>query len=368
MKYGIITHYDVHNHGAVLQLNALVKVLKNNLCIDAKALRFDKNYDFMGHTMKAKYEISWKSVGIYLNYLKEKGLRCFVFNYNKKRTLERFKRAENLIGDYYTECGNLDGVIIGSDEVFALHTGPTPVFFGHALPSERVFAYGGCFGPTTLNDVDKYHCRALVSSGLKSMCGLGMRDMNSVQIGETLTGMKPELVCDPVILYGYREELSGMARPMSSKYILIYSYDNYLNELYEVEAIKAFARKNGCKVVSPGFYHSWADKNVNADPIELLNWFQHSEFVVTNTFHGCVMSIITGREMAVKLRKGTSNHDNANKLYNLMQEYEITDRQIDDKMQLDEVFRQKVNWEATNQQIKKRRAASMDFLKRMIEK
>ena len=367
MKYGIITHYDVHNHGAVLQLNALIKVLKKNFCVDAKALRFDKNYDFMGRAMKAKYDISLKSVGIYISYLREKGLRCFVFNYKKKLTLDRFKRIENLIGNYYTECCDLDGIIIGSDEVFALHTGPTPVFFGHALPSEKVFAYGGCFGPTTINDVEKYHCRALISSGLKSMCGLGMRDLNSVQIGEALTGIKPELVCDPVILYGYREELMGMTRPKKDKYMVIYSYDNYLNESYEVEAIKKFARKNGWKVVSPGFYHKWADLNVNVDPIELLNWFQHAECVVTNTFHGCVMSIITGREMAVKLRKGTSSHDNANKLNNLMQEYKIIDRQIDDNMQLNEVFSHKVNWEATNQQIKERRASSMDYLKRMIE-
>ena len=28
MKIGIITHYDVHNHGALLQLNALVQVLR----------------------------------------------------------------------------------------------------------------------------------------------------------------------------------------------------------------------------------------------------------------------------------------------------------------------------------------------------
>lgn len=28
MKYGIITHYNVHNDGAVFQLNALIKVLK----------------------------------------------------------------------------------------------------------------------------------------------------------------------------------------------------------------------------------------------------------------------------------------------------------------------------------------------------
>ena len=28
MKYGIIMHYDVHNHGALLQLNALKQILK----------------------------------------------------------------------------------------------------------------------------------------------------------------------------------------------------------------------------------------------------------------------------------------------------------------------------------------------------
>ena len=41
MKYGIITHYDVHNHGAHLQMYALIQVLKE-LGYDAKALRYAK--------------------------------------------------------------------------------------------------------------------------------------------------------------------------------------------------------------------------------------------------------------------------------------------------------------------------------------
>lgn len=175
MKYGIITHYDVHNHGALLQLNALKQVLKS-YSIDAQALQFDKNYDFMGRDMKAKYEISLKSIGIYMKYFFEKGLRCFAYNFKKKKILDQFRSSANLIGDYYTECSNLNGVIVGSDEVFALHTGPTPAFFGHCLPSNKVFAYAGCFGPTTINDVDRWHARAFVSSGLASMCGLSMRD------------------------------------------------------------------------------------------------------------------------------------------------------------------------------------------------
>lgn len=46
MKYGIITHYAVHNHGATLQLNGLKKMLKHEFDIDAQALQFETNYDF----------------------------------------------------------------------------------------------------------------------------------------------------------------------------------------------------------------------------------------------------------------------------------------------------------------------------------
>ena len=111
MKYGIITHYDVHNHGALLQLNGLKQVLMQ-LGIEAFALQFDKNYDFMGRAMKAKYEVSIKSVGIYVNYIKEKGLSCFLYNYRKQKTLNRFRKVAQLIGPYYTECKDLDGVVL----------------------------------------------------------------------------------------------------------------------------------------------------------------------------------------------------------------------------------------------------------------
>ena len=110
MKYGIITHYDVHNHGALLQLNGLAKVL-NGLGISASALQFEKSYDFLGLEIKAKYEISLKSVGIYLNYLKENGVGQTLYNYKKKKVLEAFKAQEKLVGDYYTECEDLDGVV-----------------------------------------------------------------------------------------------------------------------------------------------------------------------------------------------------------------------------------------------------------------
>lgn len=363
MTYGIITHYDVHNHGALLQLNALVQVLRKKFGIEARALRFDKNYDFMGRGMKAKYEISLRSASIYLKYLRENGLRRMAFNVKKKRQLDEFKRRQGLIGDYYTECGELDGVIVGSDEVFALHTGPTPAFFGHALPSNKVFAYGGCFGPTTLEDIDRLHCRAFVSSGLQAMQGLGMRDRNSRKIAHELTGREAEAVCDPVLLYGYEEELAVLRKSDYPPYLLIYAYDKRFNAPEEVLRVKEYARRRGLKILSPGFHHSWADHCVNADPVELLRWFKHAECVVTDTFHGAVMSLITGRELAVLLR------DNANKLLNLLEEYGLAERVINPSAwNLEEIFSKPIDYTAVNAEILRRRAESMDYLQRMIEK
>ena len=361
MKIGIITHYDVHNHGAILQMNALIKVLRKSFNAEAHALQFDKNYDFLGRELKAKYEIGIKSIGIYIKYLFERGLKIFLFNIKKKSLFESFKKQEDLIGGYYSENSLLDAVIIGSDEVFALHTGPTPAFFGHALPSDKVFAYAGCFGPTKLEDIEKLHCKAFVASGLASMKGLAMRDQNSIRIAKELTGRDSKLVVDPVILYGYEEELAKLDNPKLPKYLLVYAYETRMNDSMETKKIIEYAHNHGLKVVCPGFYHKWADININTDPVELLRYFKYAECVVTDTFHGSVMSIITGRELAVKLR------DNSNKLLNLLEEYGLAERVIGDEWNLESIFSQKQDNEYVAKEIIRRRADSMAYLKEMIE-
>lgn len=361
MKYGIITHYAVHNHGASLQLNALKKVLKQDFDIDARALQFETNYDFAEKSVKEKHQISIHSIGYFLNYIRERGVRIFVFNLLKKRLFCRFNAQEKLIGPHSNACEHLDAVVVGSDEVFSLFAGPTPEFFGYNLPSKKVFSYAGCFGPTTIEDVRRVHCEEFVKNGLNSMVGLSMRDQNSIAVAKEFTGKVAELVVDPVILYGYKDELTKQTSPRLPKYILVYAYESRLNDPKEYQAIQDYAHSNGMIVVCPGFYHRWADKNINTDPVELLRYYKYAECVVTDTFHGCVLSIITGRDMAVRLR------NNTNKLLNLMKEYGIDDRAIDDNWNLTKIFSRKVNWNAVNVQVEKRRAASKDFLKRMVE-
>ncbi len=359
-KIGIITHYDVHNHGALLQLTGLIKVLEMFGCV-AKALRFDKNYDFIGHKLKAKYDISTKSIGIYLKYLRDKGPRSTYYNFRKRKILNQYKDKYSIIGDYYSECADLDRVIIGSDEVFALHTGPTPVFFGYCLPSDHISSYAGSFGPTTIEDIDNLHSRNFVMSGLKDMDIITVRDKNSADIVESLIGRRPSIVVDPVLLYGYTEEIAEMKPPTNDRYLLVYAYDNRMNSPVEIDSIRTYAKKRGLKVISAGFYHEWCDECINVDPIQLLGWFKNATDVITDTFHGCVMSIITESNFIVKTR--TSNYL---KLTNLLREYDLTDRIFTEWGDMEEFLKEKIDYSIVRTELAKRREFSKELLRQMI--
>lgn len=360
MKVGIITHYDVHNHGAMLQLYSLKKVLELK-GIDAKALRFEKNFDFRGIEVKSKYYLSFKSIPIYFQYLLKGGIKKFVYNIRKRNILKKFKCNHCLIGDYYTKIENIDAVIIGSDEVFALHTGLTPAFWGFALPSDKIFSYAGSFGPTTLDFIYLHHCDSFVMAGLKSLKAISVRDKNSKNIIQQLLGITPELVCDPVILYGFQKEILKMKSPQKFAYLLVYAYDNRMNDRDEIAAIKEYAAKHSLKIVSPGFYHNWCDYNINVDPIDLLSYFRFADKVITDTFHGSIMSLITGANFAVKVRD-----ENKNKLYSLLSDYDLTDRIIIDYSLLEAVYNRVINWSAVNILIEKQREYSINFLDKML--
>lgn len=361
MDIGIITHYDVHNHGALLQLNALCKVLKK-MGYEATALRFEKNYDFLGIELKDKYNISLRSIPYYCTYLAQKGLGRTWYNVQKKRILDKFKIQEGIVGEYYTQYKSMKAVIIGSDEIFALHTGPTPVFWGYALPSDNVFAYAGCFGPTTITDIQAKHCESFVRGGLENLTALSVRDRNSHDIIEKLIGQDVEIVCDPVLLYGYKDELQTLPKVVQKPYLLVYAYDNNMNNIQEVQAIKKYAKARGLQIVSPGFYHDWCDKNINVDPVTLLSYFRDAQCVVTDTFHGSVMSILVNAELAVILR------NNSNKLGYLLEEYTLSKRIISEDRGLNELFSEEIDWEKVNAHLLKKRESSMAYLTNCLSK
>ena len=355
MKIGIITHYDVHNHGAILQLYAMVRILRSR-GHEVKALTYKKNYDFLEDYADTKYNISLKSVPYYIHYLIEKGIFQTGFNYKKRKILNSFKSEKNLIGGYYSKEIGLDAVFIGSDEIFSIEPGLNPCFWGMGVPCEKVYSYAGSFGPTTIGHI-KEHCAVeFIAAGIERINRISVRDMNSKMIIEAISDKKVEVVCDPVILYGYREEAEKYEPPSEEPYLLVYAYDSNMNDDIEIKYIKKYAKEKKLKIISTGFYHRWCDKCINVTPIELLRYIKYAKCVVTDTFHGSVMSIVMNTEFFCKIR------GNSNKLEFLLNEYNLNHRILDSFQELNDIGNKKIDFNMVNREVEVKREQAISFL------
>ncbi len=360
MDIGILTYYNVHNHGAVLQAYALQQVLKN-AGYNVKFLRFTRNYDCIDEKKANKYKMSLRSIGIYTKYLVNNGIGAIIYNYKKNRTLNKFRKANFDTSIRYNDYRG-QNVCIGSDEVFAIDVGINPFFYGHCLKAKNIFSYAGCFGASDLNSIDINGCKELISSGFNRMNAIGVRDENSYKIASNLVDKKIMYNCDPVILYGYDHEITELRKQkINDRYILLYSYDRNFNTAEEIEVLKKFAKKHNCRIYSVGYYHKWCDKNINVAPIDLLKYFCNAEFIVTDTFHGSVLSIITASEFCVYVR------NNSNKVNNLLREYGIENRAIIQISDIESKYEMAIDYTKVQILLADRRKKSYDFLNECLE-
>ena len=355
MKAGIITHYDVHNHGAQLQLYALCAQLKR-FGYDAKALTYKKNYDFLELGIENKYSISFRSIPYYMGYLFQKGLGRTLYNYSKRKVLNRFRQEHNLEGEYYSKAKALDVAVIGSDEIFSIEPGLNPCFWGMGVLCDRVISYAASCGPTTETFIQKHYANEFITAGIQRIAALSVRDQNTYNIVKARTDKNVSIVCDPVILYDFAEERKAEKRKTNKKYCIVYSYDNNMNDEETIDAIHTYAKEHELDVYSVGYYHKWCDKNINLSPLELFSWFENAECVFTDTFHGTVVSLVSNTEFVTKIS------DNGNKLAFLLEQYGVTDRCAATFGDIPKITSEKIDYEAVNHRIEEIRKYSLGFL------
>ena len=322
MRIGILTHYDVNNQGAQLQLYALWMKLKE-MGHSPVVLTYRKNFDFEP-VLELRNQISIKSVPYILkHFLYEKGIGLTWHNVKKYLIHKKFRKETFEFGSYC--LADVDVAIVGADEVFSLENGVNIMMFGHGVHALHLIAYAPSAGQTDMGRVKAFHCEHLMSSGLKDFQYLSVRDKATAQLVKELTGDSPAIVCDPVLLYDF-SQLKTKCKITLRKYMVVYGYDCHFVEKNEIDALRSFAKKRGLLLVSPGCYHAWCDRNIHCDALQWIEWFRHAECVVTDTFHGTIVAAITGRPMAVYVRQSI----NANKLTDLIERLGLPDRQIAD--------------------------------------
>lgn len=359
MKVGILTWYKALNHGAVLQTYASCKVLES-MNVEPVVLDYHWNlnieHDKKGNLKRYIKKLSIKQI---IWHLKVKGMLA-----EKKKAFKHFVNSSLPIGLDYDKETELNAVYIGSDMVFDISEGYNPFMYGIGVDSKYIFSYAASFGYTTIDKLQSSKHEADIVNGLKQLQAIGYRDANTLEILKHYKLDSPTFECiDPTLCYGFEKEIEAWdsGKWKDKKYIVIYAYDSTMNDLHTVKEIKSLSKEEGLRIVSCGYYHKWCDECVQASPKEFLEVFKHAKYIITDTFHGTVFSLILHKSFASIVRT------NGFKLRYLLQLVDQTDRIPETPEDIKKVLSLKPNFIRFDEWIAESRAQSRKFIALNIE-
>ena len=360
MKVGILTHYNVYNQGAQLQMAATYHWLQEK-GHEPVVLTYEKNFDFMQEE-KEKNSASLRALPYYLrHYLLEKGLGLTLFN--TRKVLAHRASWKHYPYAPYNE-GGCDVIIIGSDEVYSIDVGCNRMMYGHDLGGVPAIAYAPSFGITTMDKLAQFGCTEVVQSGLRTMEHLSARDTHTQAMVRELTDREVPLVCDPVLLYDGKA-FPTEVKPIGKPYLLVYAYDRNMTDPEEIAAIRAYAKAHGLITVSAGTYHKWCDRNIPCNARQWYTYFKDATCVVTDTFHGSVVAMKNHCNVAVFIRESI----NAFKLRSLLSETGLEDRRLEavTASELERVLSAPIDYEAVDARIGTMVRKSEEYLNSALE-
>jgi hypothetical protein len=261
---------------------------------------------------------------------------------------------------------DIDLLIIGSDEVFNCvqdnpNVGYTPKLFGQGTRAKRRVSYAASFGNTTIQRLQNHGKAEEVAGWLRELDAISVRDANSGAVVSELVGVEPSYNLDPVLTYDFMGECHEIPTTVdeTEPYIVIYGYSGRFSK-EECAAIRAYADAYGFKVLNIGGVQGVCDRFVDCSPFEVIAYFSHAEAVVTDTFHGTILSVITHATFASIVR-GQGN-GNLQKLGDLLERLHLQDRVISSPDVLASVLRAPVRWEAADSAILAGRKAAYTYL------
>ena len=136
-----------------------------------------------------------------------------------------------------------------------------------------------------------------------------------------------------------------------------------MNKRNEISEIKKFAKRNNLKTVSVGYFHAWCDENVNADPKEFVELFSNAMYVITDTFHGLVFSIIMNKQFSLIVR------NNSFKVLDLLNDLNIAyDVNESVEKRLDDMIKSKINYDEINSILLNLRNKSSNYILTQLDR
>lgn len=375
MKVLIITWLKYNNYGTVLQAYALQKKIKL-LGYDVKTLEdYSIGFDLIDKKEKNKFKLFFELLFVIFRYPFNKKNRLkyqkvFEDNKNKIDPFNEFKKKyidieHNALDKRYLN-NRYQVFIAGSDQIW----NPVPQIFSSHYYLDFVEDYNSkiSYAPSMGQSACSLEMKKNIKPLLKDFEKISVREKEGQKVLKELTNKDISVVLDPTLLLN-KEDWNRICteRLIKEEYIFCYLlsdnawYDNYINSLVESCHLKLIKLTNK-KITIDG-----CDKDNNIDPSAFISLIKNASYVVTDSYHGSIFSLIYEKEfVCLKRFSDQDNHSQNSRLYNLFKLINLNERFIDEKDKFISVDK-KINYKIVKSVLKKEIKTSEEFLKNALE-
>lgn len=285
---GITTITVDSNYGNRLQ-NYAVQSALNNLGVESATVFYKKPFIRLLKNFVKILIGRNKIVPIH----RKRDARFHRFN-RKYFNIIRIKKSH--LGDLHDK---LDNVVCGSDQIwnftFPFITDNTDLLFAKFVEPEKRIAFSASIGTDSIPEEHKQE----FIDGINGMKAISVREERGREIIKELTGRDVPVTVDPTLLLSRDEWRKIEKKPSfvgeNDRYLLTYFLGGCSEEVRDY--IEGVARANGLKVID--LYNEFLSKSeienkkwFVADPGEFVWLIDHCQLLMTDSFHGCVFSII----------------------------------------------------------------------------
>lgn len=369
-RIAILTRTSAINYGTILQSYALQKyimqfgkevlvvddcqprkIYQKKICNDAQCTRYSIKEKLANYLDRLRLKVKYARM-----FLLEKKIGAF-----KKKYIKYF--YINDINDLNRE---FDVFISGSDQIWAHAAEPElfPFYLQEMIQNDKKkISYAVSIGERTYPS----QYISVVKELLNKFEHISVREETSKQVVCQYTHKAVNVVCDPVFLLD-NSEWKTMAgrRKINRKYIFCYFLSD--NPWY-ADKIKTLSKLLDCDayVFRKSNMMDKGCKNIKCcTPEQFLNYIEFAEFVLTDSYHAFLFSMIFNKNFNVlkRFESDENNIQNA-RISDLMKRFEIRDRFL---TQSDSLNISEMDYANINIHMQVFRETSEDFLKKTLHK
>ena len=320
MKIGIVTQPLSDNYGGVLQNYALQTTLKK---LGHEPITLNVVPKMMSEKLWFRHTIKY----ILTLCIPGKGEEYYSLYYHRDKRIAQFvdkNIVHTPIHRSYTGIDvkkmGVDAIVVGSDQVWrkVYNYGVWEDKFLRFANDENVLrlAYAASWGSDKceFNSKDLSVARPLIWK----FKAVSVREKAGIDLCKIYFGIEAIEVLDPTLLLSKEDyaELTKQVKKEKTPYLAAYVLDKSPQKR---KLINQIAENKGLRVVDFGL----AKNNISVE--EWLSLFANAEFVVTDSFHGTVFSIINRRPFAsvVNAQRG------ATRFYSLLSKFGLENRIVE---------------------------------------